>query len=359
MQRLAALKRAAFDEAGFDGYLIFNSSNLIFFTSLPGNVSLLVPRDGEATIYVYSVNYEQARNEAKGFRVEQVKRGEDLMGKIAAQVKEAGIKSLAVDVLGVEGWRSLKRKTKGEASLKVNPTFVSQLRSVKDKAEIELMRKAGELTSLGMETAYEVLRAGLSEIEVAAEIEYAMRKHGSYGTAFDTAVSSGPASAFPHGGCTEREIRTGELVVVDFGAVYEAYRSDMTRTLVVGNPSDKQLKLHAIVKKAQEEAFVVIKPNVKARAVDAVARGIIEEAGYGECFVHGLGHGVGLDIHEAPTLNSVSKERLQVGNVVTDEPGIYLPNYGGVRIEDTVLVVKDGAEKLTKGQYELGRRLPG
>jgi Xaa-Pro dipeptidase len=359
MQRLAALKRVAFDEAGFDAYLIFNSSNLTYFTSLPGNVSLLVPRDGEATIYVYSVNYEQARNEAKGFRIEQVKRGEDLMAKIAAHVKETGINCLALDVLSVEGWRSLKRKTGGEASLKVNPTLISQLRSVKNGIEIELMRKAGEITSLGMETAYEVLRAGLSEIEVAAEIEYAMRKHGSYGTAFDTAVSSGPASAFPHGGCTERKIRTGELVVVDFGAVYQAYRSDMTRTLVAGKPSDRQLKLHAIVKEAQEEAFAVIQSNVETRAVDAVARGIIEEAGYGDYFVHGLGHGVGLDIHEAPTLNSASKERLQVGNVVTNEPGIYLPKYGGVRIEDTVLVVKDGAEKLTKGQYELGRRLPG
>ena len=355
MQRLAALKRAAFDEAKFDGFLIFNPSNLIYFTGFPGNAALLVPRDGEATIHVYSVNYEQARVGGKGFRVEQVKRGEDLMTKIATQVKEAGVKNLALDVLGIEGWRSLKKKTGGEVRLKVKPMFVSQLRAVKDQAEIVLMREAGELTSLGMETAYEVLRAGLSEIEVAAEIEYAMRKHGSYGTAFDTAVSSGPASAFPHGGCTEREIRTGEPVVVDFGAVYQAYRSDMTRTLVAGKPSDKQVELHAIVKKAQEEAFASIKPNAMTRNVDAVARKIIEEAGYAECFVHGLGHGVGLDIHEPPTLNSASKERLQVGNVVTDEPGIYLPNYGGVRIEDTVLVLKDGVEKLTKGPYGLGR----
>jgi len=133
MQRLAALKRVVFDEADFDGYLIFNPSNLIYFTGLPGNVSLLVPRDGEATIHVYSVNYEQARNEAIGFRVEQVKRGEDLMAKIAAQVKEGGIKNLALDVLSVEGWRSLKRKTRGETSLKVNPTFISQMRSVNGK----------------------------------------------------------------------------------------------------------------------------------------------------------------------------------------------------------------------------------
>src|SRR4030042_2567324 len=159
MQRLAALKRVSFEEADFDGYLIFNPSNLIYFTGLPGNVSLLVPRDGEATIHVYSVNFEQARNEAKGFRVEQVKRGEDLMAKIAEQVKAARIKNLALDVLGVEGWRSLKRKGRSEKSLKVKPTFVSQLRAVKDEAEIPLMRKAGELTSLGIETAYEGGRA--------------------------------------------------------------------------------------------------------------------------------------------------------------------------------------------------------
>ena len=356
MERIAALKRAAFDEAKFDGFIVFNPSNLIYFTGFPGTSALLIPRDCETTIHVYSVNYEQSRAEGKGFSVEQVNRGEELMAKIAVQVKKAGIKNLALDALGIESWRSLARKMRGEVKLKAKPAFVSQLRAVKDEEEIALMRRAAELTSLGMETAYEVLRAGLSEIEVAAEIEYAMRKHGSYGTAFDTAVSSGPASAFPHGGCTERKIREGELVVVDFGAVYQAYRSDMTRTLVAGKPSDKQVKLHAIVKKAQEEAFAVIKPNAKTRDVDAVARKIIEEAGYGECFVHGLGHGVGLDIHEPPTFNSPSKERLQVGNVVTDEPGIYLPNYGGVRIEDTVLVLKDGAEKLTKGPYELSRQ---
>jgi len=353
MQRVAPLKRIAFDKAKFDGYLVFNPANLVYFTGVPGTTALLVPRDGEGTIYVYGVNYEQARAEGKGFRVELVKRGENLMTKIARQAQEQGIKNLALDATGVEGWRSLTKQTRGKTKLKVKPAFVFQLRAVKDEEEIALMRKAGELTSLGMKTAYEVLSLGMREYEVAAEIEYAMRKHGSYGTAFDTAVSSGPASAFPHGGCSDREIRSGELVVIDFGAVYKSYRSDMTRTLVVGKPSEKQQKIHGTVRKAQEKAFAAIKPNAKTRDVDAIARRIIEEAGYGEFFVHGLGHGVGLDIHEPPTLNSVSKEKLQAGNVVTDEPGIYLIGYGGVRIEDTVLVTKDGAEKLTIGPYGL------
>jgi Xaa-Pro aminopeptidase len=356
LQRVAALKRIAFEKAKFDGFLIFNPSNLIYFTGVPGATSLLIPEDGESAIYVYGVNYEQARAEGKGFRVELVKQDDNLMAKIAKQAQELGIKNLAVDALGFEGWRSLAKETKGKTKLKLKPAFVSQLRAVKDETEIALMRKAGELTSLGMKTAYEVVSAGMKEYEVAAEIEYAMRKHGSYGTAFDTAVSSGTASAFPHGGCSDRQIRSGELVVIDFGATYKSYRSDMTRTLVAGRPSEKQRRLHEIVLKAHAKAFAAIKPNVKASHVDAVARRIIEQAGYGEYFVHGLGHGVGLDIHEPPTLNTASKEKLQVNNIVTDEPGIYLAGYGGVRIEDTVLVTKEGAEKLTIGPYGLGEK---
>ncbi len=245
-------------------------------------------------------------------------------------------------------------KQGAKPSLRLNQTLFLNSASVKDTEEIALMRKAAELTSVGMKTAHETLKAGMTEIEVAAEIEYTMRKHGSYGTAFETILSSGPASAFPHGGCTERKIRKGDLTVVDIGAVYKNYRSDMTRTFVAGEPSEKQKKIHAIVKEAQDKAFAAIKPGAKTHTVDAAGRHAIEKAGYGEFFVHGLGHGVGLDVHEAPTLNSISKEKLQAGNVVTDEPGIYLVGYGGVRIEDTVLVTNEGAEKLTIGPYELG-----
>jgi Xaa-Pro aminopeptidase len=353
VQRIVALKQIAFEKAKFDGYLVFNPSNLVYFTGFSGTTALLIPMDGEGTIYVYGVNYEQALVEAKGFRVEPIKRGADLMAKIAQRAQECGIKSLALDTLSVEGWRSLAKEARGKTKLKAKPVFVAQLRAVKNEEEIALMRKASELTSFGMKAAYEMFSSGMKEFEVAAEIEYAMRKHGSYGTAFDTAVSSGPASAFPHGGCSDREIRSGELVVVDFGAVYKSYRSDMTRTLVAGKPSERQQKIHAVVKRAQEEAFTAIRPSAKARDVDAVARKVIEEAGYGEFFVHGLGHGVGLGIHEPPTLNSASKETLKEGNVVTDEPGVYLVGYGGVRIEDTLLVTKKGAEKLTIGPYGL------
>jgi Xaa-Pro dipeptidase len=354
MNRIDALRQVAFEEKGFDGFAVFNWANLLYLAGVSGAVALVIPRDGESTIYAYGVNYEQAKAEGKNFRVELVNRNESLMAKIAEKTKNCKVKKLAVDALSVDEWRALAKETIGETTLKVTGNLLWELRKVKDEAEVALMRRAGKLTCEGMKAAYEALAPGMREYQVAAEIEYAMRKRGSYGTAFETIVASGVCSAFPHGGCCDREIREGDLVVVDVGATYKFYRSDMTRTLVAGKPSEKQKRLYEIVKAAQEKAFDAVKPNVKAKDVDGAARKIIEDAGYGECFVHGLGHGVGLEIHEPPTLNPCSKETLAAGNVVTDEPGIYLVGYGGIRIEDTVLVRKNGAEKLTNGSYGLG-----
>jgi len=302
-------------------------------------------------LYVYGVNYEQAKAEGKGFRVELVKRDENLAAKVAAQVKDFGIKKLAFDVLTFENYRSFAKELRGKVRLKPQNKLVWELRKVKDADELELMRKAGQLTCEGMKAAYEFIRPGVKEYEAAAEIEYAMRRKGSWGTAFDTIVASGVRSAFPHGGCAEREIHEGDLIVVDIGASYRYYRSDMTRTLVAGKPSEKQKRLYEIVKTAQQKAVQAVKEKAKAKAVDAIARKVIEEAGYGENFVHSLGHGVGLEVHEPPALSQQSKERLTAGNVVTIEPGVYLVGFGGIRIEDTVLVEKRGADKFTDGWY--------
>jgi Xaa-Pro dipeptidase len=353
--RIDKLKKKAFAEAGFNGYLIFNGVNQLYFLGVPGTSALLVPADGEATAYVYGVNYEQAKASAKGFRVEKVRAEENLMAKIAAQAVECKISKLAVDNLGVQGWRALSKEFKGESKLQVNNGYIEALRVVKDKQEIELMRKAAELTSTGMSVAYDAVKAGECEFEVAAEIEYAMRKHGAGPTAFETIVASGACSAFPHGGCSGREIREGDLVVVDIGATFEYYCSDMTRTLVAGKPTEKQQKICDTVKIAQDAAFKAMKPNVPVADLDAAARKVISDAGFGEFFVHRLGHGVGLEVHEPPSMGASSKAKLAVGYVVTDEPGIYIPGYGGVRIEDTVLVTGKGAERLTVGPYSLNK----
>lgn len=353
MDRVTLLKKKAFEEKGFDGFLVANDANMLYFTGFPGAACLLFPRDGENTLYVYGVNYEQAKAEGRGFRVELVKRDENLMAKVATHVKDYGIRKLAFDALNIESYRSLAKGLRGKTRLKPLGKLVWELRKVKDANEIELMRRAGELTCEGMKAAQEVLKAGMREYEVAAEIEYAMRRKGSWGTAFDTIVASGTRSAFPHGGCTDREIRQGDLVVVDIGASYRFYRSDMTRTFVAGKPSEKQVRLYEIVKTAQQRAIQAVKAKAKARDIDAVARKIIEEAGYGENFVHSLGHGIGLEVHEPPTLSPQSKDRLAAGNVVTVEPGIYIVGFGGIRIEDTVLVGEKDVEKVTCGFYTL------
>ena len=352
MNRADELKQVAFEKKGFDGFAVFNWANMLYLVGVSGAVSLVIPKEGEGTVYAYGVNYEQVKAESKDFKVELVKRDESLLAKLADNIKKSKIKKLAVDGLGAEGWRVLDDRTR--AKLEAAGAILRELRRVKDADEIALIHQAAALTSEGMKTAYEALKPGMKEYEVAAEVEYAMRKKGSYGTAFETIVASGVCSAFPHGGCGDRIIREGDLVVVDAGATFKFYRSDMTRTLVAGKPSEKQVQLWETVKAAQDKAFEAIKPGAKARDVDGAARKVIEAAGYGECFVHGLGHGVGLEVHEAPTLNWSSKDVLVAGNVVTDEPGVYVVGFGGVRIEDTVLVVDGGAEKLTSGPYGLG-----
>ncbi|MEM2098337.1 MAG: Xaa-Pro peptidase family protein [Candidatus Bathyarchaeia archaeon] len=352
MKRIDRL-RMAFLEKGLDGFAVFNWANLLYLTGTSSAAALVIPQDGECTVYAYGVNYEQAKAEAKEFSVELIKREEKLMTKVADKTKICGMKNLAVDALGVDDWRALAKLVKGSVKLKVAGQLLWRLRKVKDAEEIALMRRAAELTSEGMKVAYEVLAPGIHEYELAAEVEYAMRKRGSNGTAFETIVASGASSAFPHGSYGEKLIREGDLVVVDVGATFKFYRSDMTRTLVVGVPSEKQKRLYELVRRAHDRAFEAIKANAKAKEIDAAARTIIENAGYGEFFVHGLGHGVGLEVHEPPMLNPSSADVLVAGNVVTDEPGIYLAGYGGVRIEDTVLVNETGAEKLTSAAYEL------
>ena len=353
MNRIGALKQSAFKEEKFDYFLIFNSTNLTYLTEFSGATALLIPKQGESVLYVSSVNFEQAKAETSGLTVDLLRRAENLEDKIAGYTSSNKPVKFAVDSLPIEIWRILAETVGGEKNLELANNLIQELRKVKDQKEIELIRKACSLTSEGMRTAFETIKPGVKEKEVAAEVEYAMRKRGSDGTGFNTIIASGINSAFPHGTCSDRIIREGDLVVVDLGATYEFYRSDMTRTVTAGRPSGKQRKIYETVKLAHQKAFETMKPNTSAIEVDAQARRAIEAAGYGEFFVHNLGHGVGLEIHEAPTLSPDSKDTLAAGNVVTDEPGIYLPGYGGVRIEDTVLVTQNGAEKLTVGPYTL------
>lgn len=356
MKKVDLLRQNILREGRFDGYLVSDPVNLTYFTGLSGSNALFVPENGMGVLFVYGVNYEMIKAGAADFKVEKVKSGEKLMEKIAYQVQNFHLKHVAFDTLEVDSWHALSKSIGDKSKLTSEGSYVGNLRKIKDKEEIKLMRKAAKLTSIGMKVAYETLAPGWKEKDVAAEIEYAMRKKGSDGTSFETIVASGESSAYPHGGCSDRKIREGDLVVVDLGAKYNFYCSDITRTLVAGKPSEKQKSLYQIVKSAHGEAFDAMRFGAMGCDVDGKARKIIEEAGFGEYFVHGLGHGVGLEVHEPPTLSISSKDVLTEGNVVTNEPGIYLVGYGGIRIEDTVLITKTGAEKLTEAPYSLNAR---
>jgi Xaa-Pro dipeptidase len=346
LKRTDALKQAAQKQDKPSNFIIFNQTNLTYFTNFSGANALLIPENGECILYVSGVNFEQAKTEVKGLRVELLKRGENLMEKIA---KQSPTKKFGVDTLPIESWHALAKAAGGEEKLEPINSLIRELRSVKDNEEIKLIREACRLATIGMQKAKEIIGVGVKEKDAAAEIEYAMRKAGSDGTAFETIVASGPTSAYPHGSSLDRTICDGDFVIVDLGATYKFYHSDITRTFIASKATYHQAIIYDTVKLAHEKALEAIKPQVAASEVDRTARCVIEEAGFGEFFVHNLGHGVGLEVHEAPILSPDSKDTLVLGNVVTNEPGIYVPSLGGVRIEDTVLVTKNGAEILTIG----------
>jgi Xaa-Pro dipeptidase len=349
--RIKALKDS-FRKKRMDGYLVAGEISIFYFTNTLGAARLLIPAEGESLLYVYGVNYEEAKETARECQVKLVKRGEDADRKVAEQIRKLKLKNVGFDNLEASIYLKLEKATKG-IRLKGMSQLVWELRKVKDETELGYIRKAAEITNEGMKRAAEVIDQGMREYEVAAEIEYAMRKLGSQGVAFETIVASGPRSAFPHGRCTDKKIKKGELIVVDLGAKYQHYHADLTRTFIVGKPSSKQRKIYETVRKAEQKAFERLWEGVKAKEADTIARQIIKQAGYGKYFVHNLGHGIGLEVHELPALTSNSKETLKAGNVVTVEPGIYIVGFGGIRIEDTVLIHKEKAEKLTEAPYEL------
>jgi Xaa-Pro aminopeptidase len=344
--------RKSFEKSKIDGYLISDEVSILYFTGFFGGYRLLVPVNGEAVLYVYSVNYEAAKDIAKNCAVELLQRGEDADKRLASKARKLKLRNIGFDSLEFSEHSKLQKTLRG-IKLTGASQMVWNLRKVKDASELTCIRRAAELTDVAARTAAEALKPGIREYELAAKVEYAMRTRGSEGTAFDTIVASGPRSAFCHGGCTTRRIHRGELIQFDVGARYCHYAADLTRTFLIGKPTPKQRRIYEIVQEAQETAFREIRDGVKARHIDATARKFIEKKGFGENFPHGLGHGLGLVVHEQPTLNTSSKDILATGNVVTDEPGIYIVGFGGIRIEDTVVVKKDGAERLTKAAYNL------
>ncbi|OZM78212.1 Xaa-Pro peptidase family protein [Pseudonocardia sp. MH-G8] len=353
---LRALLPAVDGGAGVDALLVSDLVNIRYLTGFTGsNAALLVHADGDAASRFCTDGRYRTQAAAQVPDLETVIDRASALA-LAAQVFAPGVRRLGFesDAVTVDAHDALAAAAEGVA-LHRAPGLVQRLRAVKDAGEVEALRRACAVgdAALADLLAAGGLRAGRTEREVAHDLEERMRAHGADGPAFATILAAGAHSAVPHHRPTDTELRRGDLVKLDFGALVEGYHSDMTRTVVLGPAAGWQRELHALVAQAQAAGRAALAPGAETRAVDAAARGVVERAGRGEEFVHGLGHGVGLQIHEAPALGKTATDVLAAGMVVTVEPGVYEAGRGGVRIEDTLVVHDDGPELLTHTAREL------
>ena len=310
---------------------------------------LLVPIKGAPLLLTDSRYHLQAEKETHGFDVQLYPNG--LLAALQKLLPALGIKRL-----GFEGHYFLYKpaialtEMAGKISVEVVSLagLVEKMRVTKTKREIAAIKKAVAINEKVFQTVYGDLKAGRTERQVATEIENTMRTLGADGPSFETIVAGGPNGALPHAAPTDRPLQEGEPIIIDMGTRVDGYCSDMTRTVVLGRPDVKTVELIRLVRKAQRAAIKFMKAGVTAQQVDRSARQLISRQGYGSNFGHGLGHGVGLAVHEAPSLNRRSRKKLLSGMVVTVEPGIYLPGWGGVRLENMVVVGENGCKILNK-----------
>lgn len=335
---------------GLDGFLVTRPENLYYLTGFTGSVGALLVTPAACRLMVDFRYLEQARTECPDMDI--VHLPNRFWPGVAQQVRDSGVK-----VLGCEGnfltWQQVAILQREAEGVEVRPVagMVEGLRLVKSEEEIACLSRAVALAEQGFRAALGLLRPGISEAEMALQLELCIRRAGADRVPFEIIVASGPRAAWPHARPSDRRVEPGDLVIVDFGAVYRGYCADLTRTLVVGEPRPEQEELYALVWRAQRAGMEVLRPGVEARAVDRAVRETIAAAGYGECFGHSTGHGLGLAVHEEPRLAETEEAVLAAGMVVTVEPGVYLPGRGGVRIEDPVVVTADGCRALS--------RLPG
>lgn len=356
MSDLAARRTAvaaALADVGAGSLLVTDARNIAYLTGFRGSGGVvLIEDDGEAVLCTDSRYELQVSEQAPD--VGHVISREYVAGALGRRRSPADAPiAVEADDLTLSASAALHRELAraGAAGAPVIETsgIVEGVRRAKDEGELAVIERACGV----VDTAWTELlagggiAAGRSEREVAADLEHAMRLSGSDGVAFDTIVASGPNGAFPHHVPGDRRLAEGDLVVVDFGAMVGGYASDCTRTVALGTPGDRLLEAYDVVLRAQHAGVAAVRPGTACADLDAVSRDIISGAGFGEYFGHSLGHGVGLDVHEAPSVSARSTSTLSDGDVITVEPGIYLPGLGGIRIEDTVAVVQGGGRSLT------------
>ena len=344
--------RVAMEKEGVAGFLITSPYNLRYLTNFTGTTGLAVITLDKA-FFVTDFRYtEQAAVQAKGYEI--VQNTGPIFEEVAKICQQEELASLAFE----ESFVSFADYALLEDLIEETPLvpisgMIEALREVKDENELVLIKKACQIADQGFAYILNQIKPGMTEIEVANQLDFYMRSLGATGVSFDTIVASGVRSAMPHGVASQKVIEKGDMITLDFGCYYEGYVSDMTRTFAIGDPGEKLKEIHQIVLDAQLKVIEAAKPGMSGIELDAVARDYIASFGYGEAFGHSTGHGIGLEIHEGPNVSFKAPKIFVPGNVITDEPGIYLPGIGGVRIEDDLLITSSGNEVLTHSSKEL------
>ena len=352
-RRLSALADAV-EAAHLDGLLVSGAANVRYLSGFSGSSALMFVSSRE-TLLITDFRYQTQAAEEVGDIARVVIEPQSLWSGLWQQLAQLA----HVEVAGFESahlvHRDFQRLLEAGARYQWRPTvdLVEVLRERKDEDELDRIRQAVAAAEHALALTIEQVKTGMTELEIAGVLESMLRQSGSDGFPFPSIVASGPNAALPHARPTSRPLARGDLLLIDFGARVGGYCSDVTRTFVVGKASAEQKEVHDVVRLANERAVKAVKPGMSGRDADSVARGYIEDRGFGELFGHSLGHGIGLEVHEAPRLAKTSESPLVEGAVVTVEPGIYRPGWGGVRIEDDVHLGANGAQLLTRFAREL------
>ena len=350
MEARIARLHALFAEKIVDAALITKEENVHYFSGFRGDSTALLVTPERLILVTDSRYTEQAAAEAPLYEI--VEQRDGLYRKVAELAADAGIVSLGFEGNALVYDTVVKlRELLGEISLDT-ALNLDPLRQVKDADEIALIRRACRIADEGVAHIIAFIQPGMTEMEVAAELEHFMRRAGSERPAFQTIIASGARGSLPHGTASDKVIARGELVTMDFGAVCEGYCSDITRTISVGRADARQRELYDAVLTAQMRALAALRPGVTGVEVDRIARESLAEQDLDRYFGHGLGHSLGLEIHEEPRLSKAGTTVLEENMLITDEPGVYIPAWGGIRIEDTLLITRDGAEPLTRAPKE-------
>lgn len=343
--------RALMQKEAIDGYLVTSPANLRYLTNFTGTAGLAVITLDKAFFLTDFRYTEQASEQVQAMTI--IQHQGDVVSEIVKLVESEGISALGFEDAFLTYSEYSVFEEVIDAELAPASGLIESLREQKDDGEIAIIEKACAIADEGFDHVLKMIRPGMTEIEVANQLDFYMRSLGATGTSFDTIVASGLRSALPHGVASEKMIEQGDLITLDFGCVYQGYVSDITRTFAIGDPGQQLKDIYQIVLAAQQKVLEVAQAGVTGAQLDAVARDVITDAGYGEAFGHSTGHGIGMEIHEGPNISRSNDAPLKVGNVVTDEPGIYLAGLGGVRIEDDLVILAEGNRVLTQSPKEL------